>query len=197
MSRTALSPEPYVRALQFAASAHGDQKVPGTDHPYLVHVCSVAAEVIAALEIEPHSDPDLAIVCALLHDVVEDTRVTPADVERAFGARVAAGVSALTKKSKKFKKSKKSKKSKDANDVSDAPMRSSLDRIRLQPREVWMVKLADRITNLRPPPKNWTPEKCRTYRAEAETIADTLGDASAVLVARLRARIDGYRRYEA
>jgi (p)ppGpp synthase/HD superfamily hydrolase len=185
MTRPALSPEPYVRALQFAASAHGDQKVPGTDHPYLVHVCSVAAEVIAALEIEPHPDPDLAIVCALLHDVVEDTRVTPADVERAFGARVAAGVSALTKESK------------NAKDEKDARMRSSLDRIRLQPREVWMVKLADRITNLRPPPKNWTREKCRTYRAEAETIADTLGDASAVLVARLRARIDGYRRYEA
>ena len=170
MTRTALSPEPYVRALQFAASAHGDQKVPGTDQPYLVHVCSVAAEVIAALEIEPHADPDLAIVCALLHDVVEDTRVTPADVERAFGRRVAAGVSALSKESKE---------------------------IRLQPREVWMVKLADRITSLRPPPENWTREKCRTYRAEAETIADALGDASAVLVARLRARIEGYRRYEA
>ena len=182
MTRTALSPEPYVRALQFAASAHGDQKVPGTDHPYLVHVCSVAAEVIAALEIEPHADPDLAIVCALLHDVIEDTPVTPADVERAFGARVAAGVSALTKKPQGAK---------------DARMQSSLDRIRLQPREVWMVKLADRITNLRPPPENWTRDKRRTYRTEAETIADALGDASAVLVARLRARIDGYRRYEA
>jgi len=181
MTRTALSPEPYVRALQFAASAHGDQKVPGTDHPYLVHVCSVAAEVIAALEIEPHPDPDLAIVCALLHDVVEDTGVTPSDVQRAFGARVAAGVSALTK---------------DAKGAKGARMQSSLNRIRLQPREVWMVKLADRITNLQPPPRTWTREKCRTYRAEAETIADALSDASAVLVARLRARIDGYRKYE-
>jgi len=181
MTRTALSPEPYVRALQFAASAHGDQKVPGTDHPYLVHVCSVAAEVIAALEIEPHPDPDLAIVCALLHDVVEDTGVTPSDVQRAFGARVAAGVSALTK---------------DAKGAKEARMQSSLNRIRLQPREVWMVKLADRITNLQPPPRTWTREKCRTYRAEAETIADALSDASAVLVARLRARIDGYRKYE-
>ncbi|HMD36625.1 MAG TPA: HD domain-containing protein [Vicinamibacterales bacterium] len=182
MTRTALSPEPYVRALQFAASAHGGQTVPGTDHPYLVHVCSVAAEVIAALEIEPHADPDLAIACALLHDVVEDTGVTVAAVERTFGARVAAGVSALTK---------------DKKGAKDARMRSSLDRIRLQPREVWMVKLADRITNLQPPPKNWNREKCRMYRVEAETIADELGDASAVLVARLRARIDGYRRYGA
>jgi len=181
MTRTALSPEPYVRALQFAASAHGGQKVPGTDHPYVVHVCSVAAEVISALEIEPHSDPDLAIACALLHDVVEDTDVTPAEVEKTFGPRVAAGVSALTKEKKGSK---------------DAQMRSSLERIRLQPPEVWMVKLADRITNLQPPPKQWTPEKCRAYRMEAETIADALGDASAVLVARLRARIAGYRRYE-
>jgi len=182
MMRTALSPEPYVRALRFAASAHGVQKVPGTDHPYVVHVCSVAAEVIAALEIEPHADPDLAIACALLHDVVEDTSVPLADVERAFGPRVAAGVSALTRDTKAPK---------------EARTGADLDRIRLQPHEVWMVKLADRITNLQPPPKDWTPGTCRTYRIEAEAIADALGDASGVLVARLRARIASYRRYEA
>jgi (p)ppGpp synthase/HD superfamily hydrolase len=181
VTRTVLSPELYVRALQFAAGAHGRQKVPGTDYPYLVHVCSVASEVIAALEIEPHADPDLAIACALLHDVVEDTSVKLAEVERTFGARVAAGVSALTKEKKGTK---------------DARMRSSLERILKQPREVWMVKLADRITNLQPPPRDWTPAKCRAYRIEAETIADTLGDASAVLLARLRNRIAGYQRYE-
>src|SRR5215510_3340555 len=87
----------YLKALRFAAAAHGAQKVPGTEHPYLVHVCSVAAEVIGALEAEAHPQPDLAVQCALLHDVAEDTLVGIGPIEAEFGTAVAAGVAALTK----------------------------------------------------------------------------------------------------
>lgn len=38
-------------------------------------------------------------------------------------------------------------------------MQDSLRRIKSQPREVWMVKMADRITNLQPPPGHWSEEK--------------------------------------
>jgi (p)ppGpp synthase/HD superfamily hydrolase len=71
-------------------------------------------------------------------------------------------------------------------------MADSLRRLRDQPREVQLVKLADRITNLAPPPAHWSADKRRAYRAEAVTIADTLGDASPTLQARLRARIAAY-----
>lgn len=54
------------------------------------------------------------------------------------------------------------------------------------------MKLADRITNLAPPPVGWTREKCAAYRDEAAEIVAALGQASAMLAARLRARIEAY-----
>jgi (p)ppGpp synthase/HD superfamily hydrolase len=172
---SAFDPEVYVRALRFAADKHRDQRVPGTELPYVVHVVSVAAEVIAALgEVER---PELAIACALLHDTVEDTGTGLDEIAGAFGADVAAGVAALTK---------------DAQLPKGERMADSLRRIREQPREVWCVKLADRITNLAPPPVGWTREKCRAYRDEAGEIVAALGDASPTLAARLRARIAAY-----
>jgi (p)ppGpp synthase/HD superfamily hydrolase len=98
-SPMAFSQDQYLKALHFAARAHGQQKTP-TGMPYVVHVTSVAMEVIAALHAEPGRDGDLAVACALLHDVVEDTAITLEQVVAAFGPRVAAGVSALTKDSK-------------------------------------------------------------------------------------------------
>jgi len=181
MPAARFSPDLYLKALHFAADAHGAQTVPGSTRPYLVHVCSVAAEVIAALEVEAHDRPDLAVTCALLHDVAEDTPVGLDRIEAEFGADVAAGVSALTKDSSKPK---------------DEQMADSLARIRTQPREIWMVKLADRITNLQPPPAHWPAEKCARYRVEAEKILLALGEASDVLSGRFRHRLAEYQRFE-
>jgi len=61
-----------------------------------------------------------------------------------------------------------------------------------QPHEIWVVKLADRITNLAPPPSDWTREKCRAYRDEALEIVGALGAASGRLEGRIRARIVAY-----
>jgi (p)ppGpp synthase/HD superfamily hydrolase len=173
--------ELFLKALRFAASAHGVQKVPGSDHPYLVHVCSVAAEVIAALESEEHEHPDLAVQCALLHDVAEDTLVELSAIEAHFGPAVAAGVAALTKDSSLDK---------------PAQMPDSLQRIRRQPRDVWLVKLADRITNLQPAPAHWTAERRRAYRIEAEQILAALGEASPWLSRRFEERLEEYRARE-
>ncbi len=180
------APDRYVAALRLAAERHRGQQVPDTELPYVVHVTSVAAEVIAAL---PGSslDGDLAVTCALLHDVLEDTAKTReerdvlgAEIAARFGTDVAAGVWALTKDDR-IEKSER--------------MADSLRRIQEQPFAVWAVKLADRITNLAPPPRYWTPEKRRTYREEAITIADALGAANAALHARIRAKIDAYAAY--
>lgn len=174
------TPDRYVAALRFAAVRHAAQRVPDSDLPYLVHLTSVAAEVIAALATTRVADPDLAVQCALLHDCIEDTPTTRAEVAAAFGEPVAAGVQALTK---------------DAALAKPDAMRDSLRRIRAQPPEIWLVKLGDRITNLAPPPASWTRDKCARYQAEAVTIADALGSASPILDARLRARIAAYAAY--
>ncbi|MBS1149580.1 MAG: Guanosine polyphosphate pyrophosphohydrolase/synthetase [Myxococcaceae bacterium] len=170
------SPDLYVRTLSFAARAHGDQQTP-TGLPYVVHVTSVCMELIRALHAEPGRDGDLAICCALLHDVLEDTQTPRAAVEQEFGPQVTQGVLAL---------------SKDATLPKAERMADSLRRIRRQPPEVAMVKLADRITNLAPPPPHWTAEKIGTYRAEAEEILRALGEASAFLSIRFRERLSVY-----
>ena len=167
----------YLETLRFAAEAHDGQKVPGTTLPYLHHVTLVAMEVMAALRTEPGHDQDLAVRCALLHDVVEDTARTVDQVHDLFGSAVANGVAALSK-NKALPK--------------DQQLKDSLDRIRDQPQAVWMVKLADRITNLQPPPAYWTPEKISGYRQEAILIHSTLKDASRVLAARLAQKIGSY-----
>ena len=175
------SPDRYVDAMRFAAAAHHAQKVPGHDLPYLVHVVSVAAEVIAVLPHHPEIDADLAVTCALLHDTVEDTPITAGELAARYGDAVAAGVQALSKDEQLPTKQEQ--------------MADSLRRIQEQPREIAIVKLADRITNMSSPPHAWSKDKCTAYRKEALLIADTLGAASIALDARLRGRIEAYQRY--
>ncbi len=175
------SQEKYLHAWIFAAEAHGSQTVPGTELPYLLHIGAVAMEVMSALAQGSRvDDPDLAVQCALLHDVVEDTETSPNTVAERFGADVAAGVLALSKDPRLPTK--------------QAQMDDSLRRIRQQPYEVWMVKLADRIVNLQPPPPMWTETKIAAYRSEAGVILEALGAADAYLADRLTAKIAIYPR---
>ncbi len=172
--------ENYIKAYRFAAQAHIGQIVPGTDLPYIMHLSFVSMEVIAALEAEPERDGDLAVQCALLHDVLEDTNVPYRELESVFGNRVAKGVLALTKDPALEKPER---------------MQDSLNRIRQQPYEVWMVKLADRITNLQPPPEDWSKEKIRSYWEEAQVIYAALSPASRFLADRLREKIEAYKNF--
>lgn len=179
-TRAPWSPDRYAHSVRFAAIAHLGQKVPGGDLPYLLHVVAVAAEVMAALAVEPVDDPDLAVTCALLHDTVEDTSMTEAGIAAEFGDAVAAGVAALSKNPTLPKVE---------------AMTDSLRRIQAQPREVWLVKLADRIVNLERPPHYWQPAKIAAYRVEAIAIAEALGTASPYLHTRLREKIAEYQQF--
>lgn len=170
-------PDRYLAAVRFVAEMHHGQLYPGTELPYLMHLHLVTQEVVCALSVETVATPELAVLCALLHDSVEDTDATLDDVAARFGDPVAAGVAALTK---------------DPGLPKAERMPDSLRRIREQPAEVWMVKLADRITNLQPPPAHWDRAKCARYRTEAEAIRDALGDASAWLTARIDSKISAY-----
>lgn len=177
------SPDKYTHALHFAAHAHHGQKVPGSDMPYLAHVCNVAMEVMTAIASADDgvAYPDLAVQCALLHDVIEDAGVSYENVEALFGAAVADGVAALSKEEGLGSKSER--------------MADSLRRIKTQPREIWMVKLADRITNLQPPPHYWKEPKIRDYHAEAVSIHEALGSAHEALAQRLSFKIEEYKQY--
>ncbi len=167
----------FIAAYKFAATAHNGMKYNGTDLPYLLHISLVSMEVMAALAAEDGHDGDLAVQCAALHDIIEDTWFTYTEIEAAFGKCVADGVQAL---------------SKDPMVGSSSQMEDSLHRITLQSPEIGMVKLADRITNLLPPPKEWDAEKIKNYRDEAILIHQKIKGASPYLAKRLEKKIEQY-----
>lgn len=170
------------QAWQLAARYHEGQRyytpTDGLTLPYLTHLGAVMLEAQAALREDPELDADLTILCAILHDSLEDTDLSPSQLEAAFGASVLAGVSALTKD--------------ESLPTKQAKMEDSLRRIKAQPREVAVVKLCDRIANLAPAPARWPAAKRVAYREEARLILDQLGPASPYLKARLERKISEY-----
>lgn len=170
----------YLKAIDFAANAHKDQKMQGKNYTYVVHVASVCMEVIACLFNTKVNNPDLAIQCALLHDTLEDTKITYQDIELNFGKKVAEGVLALTK-NEKLEKSMQ--------------LTDSIDRIKKARLEIGIVKLADRIVNLQEPPPHWTKEKINRYFNEAKFIHKSLSHCSEFLAKRLLEKITNYEKY--
>lgn len=179
------SREKYFKAYNFAAEAHKGQLVPGTDMPYVVHASIVAMEIIAALAVETVERPNLAVQCALLHDCLEDTYIVYDEIVTQYGIYVADGVLALSKDGAVGKTEDEYKRDR-------LQLEDSLQRIKQQPREIWMVKMADRIVNLQRPPSHWNDGKIVWYKQGAELIHKELSSASEYLGERLRAKIDRY-----
>lgn len=169
------------KAMKFAGEHHSSQTVPGTNANYLLHISNVLMEVLVGYQNQPDFEVELAAQMAVLHDVVEDCQVTIAEIEEMFGIEVAEGVAALTKNDDLGSKSEK--------------IKDSLDRINLLRREVGIVKLADRITNLQEPPKNWSLEKRLEYLDQAKMIAMELEGKHTYLESRLADKILDYNNY--
>jgi guanosine-3',5'-bis(diphosphate) 3'-pyrophosphohydrolase len=170
----------YQEAIIFATYKHQEkgQKVKGTELPYVVHLSTVAMEILMASSYTKDFNLILAIQVALLHDTIEDTDATFDELKTRFGKDVATAVQALSKDEKLPKD----------NQISD-----SLARIKKLKREVWAVKLADRITNLQPAPAEWSVDKRKEYLKEAQMILDELGEGNPYLAERLKAKISEYR----
>lgn len=193
------------RAWLFASKKHNKQLYPGTNLPYIVHIGAVCLELSEALRLQSSveyvdltatlltkslksvkeknslslTSCEFAIVCAILHDVLEDTETTKEELEETFSVSVAEAVSSLTKNSNIKDKTEQ--------------MVDSLRRIKKQPKEVWLVKLSDRIANLSQFPNHWKVEKCMRYIKESEMILDYLHDASESLSHRLQEKIDEWK----
>jgi len=87
----------FQKTIAFAGHAHRNQKMPGSESNYLVHITCVSMEIMAAAATDTRMDADLALVCAVLHDVMEDCGVTYDEVAIRFGRLAADGVQALSK----------------------------------------------------------------------------------------------------
>jgi len=121
------------RAYEFARERHGAQKR-ATGEPYMVHPLLVARQLC-------DMNMDLTcIVTGLLHDVVEDTAATVADVKRVFGEEVARCVDGVTKLSKLNLASREERQAESVRKM----LLAMVNDIR-----VILVKLADRLHNMR------------------------------------------------
>jgi len=78
-------------AFDMSLEAHKNMRRK-TGEPYILHPLSVAQICAAEIGLGP-----LAIVCALLHDTVEDTHLTLDDIKNSFGEKAASIVDGLTK----------------------------------------------------------------------------------------------------
>jgi GTP pyrophosphokinase len=120
-------------AYERAAEAH-DGQVRRSGEAYISHPLSVAM-IVAGLGLD-----DVTIAAALLHDAVEDTRLTVADVDADFGPEVAAIVDGVTKLERIEFDSKEAQQA--------ATMRKMLVAMARDLRVV-IIKLADRLHNMR------------------------------------------------
>lgn len=121
------------RAYVYAMKAHGNQKRASGD-PYFSHPLEVAA-ILTDLKLD-----DATIATALLHDVIEDTDATRAEIDQLFGGEIGALVDGLTKIKRLDLVSKKAEQAEN--------FRKLLIAISSDIR-VLLVKLADRLHNMR------------------------------------------------
>lgn len=138
-----------VEAAQFAAEKHKNQRRKDVDaSPYINHPLALARVLAVEGGID---DPDV-ICAALLHDTIEDTKTTAAELRLNFGDKVTGIVREVTDDKSLDKDIRKEKQ------VRDAP--------RLSP-EAKLVTLADKICNLRDildsSPADWPAERKRAY----------------------------------
>jgi GTP pyrophosphokinase len=120
-------------AYKLAVEAHGEQQRDNGD-PYITHPLAVA-EILAGYRLDAAS-----IATALLHDTVEDTRLTLRELERRFGREIALLVDGVTKLTRLELQSDRTKQAENFRKLVLAMSRDI---------RVLLVKLADRLHNMR------------------------------------------------
>ncbi len=121
------------RAYVYAMKAHGEQKRASGD-PYFSHPLEVAA-ILTDLKLD-----DATIAAALLHDTIEDTAATRAEIDEMFGHDIGALVEGLTKLKRLDLVTKEAKQAENLRKL----LLAIADDVR-----VLLVKLADRLHNMR------------------------------------------------
>ena len=151
-----------LQALAFAAHKHRDQRRKDADaSPYINHPIAVAA----VLATDGRVTDERVLVAAVLHDTVEDTKTTFAELERRFGAAVAGIVRELTDDKSLPKQERK------RLQIEKAPHGSSAAK---------QITIADKICNVRDlgtnPPATWPRQRQLEYLAWSErVVAGCLG----------------------
>ncbi len=121
------------RAYQMAAEAHRTQ-TRSSGESYINHPLAVA-RIVADIGLD-----EISVAAALLHDAVEDTEITVADVEANFGLEVATIVDGVTKLERiRF----------DSREAQQADTMRKMLVAMAKDLRVLVIKLADRLHNMR------------------------------------------------
>jgi len=138
-----LDPSQYYEALDFAAKAHKGQVRKKSGDPYIMHPMRVAQLLCLGDQAEEITHPAM-VVAALLHDVVEDTAVTQEQIDERFDPAAADLVETMTR-------------------VASENKQEYVKRVVHHSREAAVLKMADRLDNLREAIGSYSPSKLRAY----------------------------------
>ena len=139
-------------ALEIAAKAHEGQTRKGSGEDYINHPLAVATELLSS----GVYDEDV-ISAAFLHDVLEDTMITPTDLlEKGVTPQTLRIVQLLTKP-------------KAIEGESDEEFNGRYYSAIMRDYRAELVKCADRVHNLSTMGECWGPDKIKSYIAEAES----------------------------
>lgn len=122
------------KAFNLAVTAHKDMRRKSGE-PYIYHPIEVARIVAGEIGLG-----ETSIICALLHDVVEDTNYTVDDIRQMFGDKIASIIDGLTKIKEIFDHSSASAQAENFRKI----LLTLSDDVR-----VILIKLADRLHNMR------------------------------------------------
>jgi guanosine-3',5'-bis(diphosphate) 3'-pyrophosphohydrolase len=146
-----------IRAAHFAADKHRDQRRKGVRNtPYINHPLEVAERLNRVAGID---DPDI-LAAAILHDTIEDTETTRAELARLFGNAIAALVAELSDDKGLTWQERKRLEIEHAHHLSDTAK---------------LIKLSDKTSNVADtvtnPPGEWTLSRRRDYLEFARLVA--------------------------
>jgi guanosine-3',5'-bis(diphosphate) 3'-pyrophosphohydrolase len=153
-----------LRALAFAAERHRDQRRRDRHaSPFVNHPIEVATQLAVVGGI---SDP-VTLAAAVLHDVIEDTATTAADLEVAFGTAVALLVVEVSDEDPRLPREQRRR-----LQALRAPGCSQAARL---------IKIADKTVNLRQLRVDWTADRRAAYLASARRVVDACRGTNAAL----------------
>lgn len=147
------------KALLIAARAHSKQVRKSDGSPYILHLIEV---MDLLTNIGDVSDEDI-VLAGLLHDIIEDTKVTKSELLNSFGSRVANIVSAL---------------SDDKTLPLSVRRKLVIKKLNSAPRSVKTIKLADMCSNSSAVPKAWTTQRLAEYFQWIDLVALACRDAN-------------------
>lgn len=151
-----------IKAARFAAEAHAGQTRKDGVTPYIVHPGRVAM----AATLHSAGTPEL-VAAAWLHDTLEDTEATYADLLDQFGSRVADIVRELTNQFDKAQHPDKNRAER---------KRLEFERLADVSLEAKLLKLLDRRDNIQDKPGD-DAGFLRVYAAETRALLKSVGDA--------------------